>query len=72
MDHNDNKSTFDINFNCLSCVTVRVRVVFRKTDVVGDERFGHLSVSHLQSQVKNLRQMMVFMPGRGLDWSVLW
>ena len=42
-------------------VFVRVRVVFRKT-VVDDWRFDHLSGSHLQSQVKSRRQMMVFMP----------
>ena len=36
---------------------VRVKVVFRKT-VVGD----NLSGSHLQSQVKSGRQIMVFMP----------
>ena len=39
---------------------VRVRVVFRKT--VMDLRFDYLSGSHLQSQVKSLRQMKVFMP----------
>ena len=46
---------------CLSCVIVRARVVFRKT-VVGDWCFDYLSGSHLQSQVKSRRQMMVFMP----------
>ena len=40
---------------------VQVRVVFRKT-VVGDLCFDYLSGSHLQSQVKSLCQMMVFMP----------
>ena len=49
------------SISCLSSVIVRVRVVFRKT-VVGDWRFDYLSGSHLQSQVKSLRQMMVFMP----------
>ena len=39
----------------------RVRIVFRQT-VVGDWRFDYLSGSHLQSQVKSRRQMMVFMP----------
>ena len=42
-------------------VIVRVKVVFRKT-VVSDWRFDYLSGSHLQSQVKSRRQMMVFMP----------
>ena len=42
-------------------VIVRVKVVFRKT-VVGDWRFDYLSGSHLQSQMKSRRQMMVFMP----------
>ena len=48
---------------------VQVRVVFRKT-VVGDWRFDYLSGSHLQSQVKTCRQMMVFacMPWVGV-WS---
>ena len=50
-------------------VIVQVRVVFRKT-VVGDWRFDYLSSSHLQSQVKSRRQMMVFMH-LGLDWPVL-
>ena len=45
---------------CLFGVIIRVKVVFRKT-VVGDWRFVYLSGSHLQSQVKSLRQMMVFM-----------
>ena len=36
-------------------VIVRVKVVF-------DWRFNYLSGSHLQSQVKSRRQMMVFMP----------
>ena len=40
---------------------VRVRVVFRKNDV-DDCRFDYLSGSHLHSQVKSRRQMMVFMP----------
>ena len=40
---------------------VQVRVVFRKT-VVGDWCLDYLSGSHLQSQVKSRRQMMVFMP----------
>ena len=40
----------------LFSVIVRVYVVFRKT-VVGD-----LSGSHLQTQVKSRRQVMVFMP----------
>ena len=40
---------------------VRVKVVFRKT-IVGDWRFDYLSGSHLQSQVKSVSQMMVFMP----------
>ena len=40
-------------------VIVQVRVVFRKT-VVGDWCFDYLSGSHLQSQVKSGRQMMVF------------
>ena len=38
-----------------------MKVVFRKT-VVGDWCFYYLSGSHLQSQVKSRRQMMVFMP----------
>ena len=42
-------------------VIIRVKVVFRKT-VDGDRRFDYLSGSHLQSQVKSRRQMMVFMP----------
>ena len=42
-------------------VIFRVRIAFRKT-VVGDWRFDYLSGSHLQSQVKSCRQMMVFMP----------
>ena len=40
---------------------IRVRVVFRKTDV-GDWCFAYLSGSHIQSQVKSHSQMMVFMP----------
>ena len=47
--------------SAISSVIVRVRVVFKKT-VVGDWRFDNLSGSHLLSQVKSLRQMMVFMP----------
>ena len=43
--------------NYLFGVIVRVKVVFRKTDVS-----TYLSSSHLQSQVKGRRQMMVFMP----------
>ena len=43
-----------------SYVIVRVRVLFRKT--VMDWRFDYLSGSYLQSQVKSLRQMKVFMP----------
>ena len=35
---------------------VWVRVVFRKA-VIGDRRFNYLSGSHLQGQVKSLRQM---------------
>ena len=49
----------------MSCVIVRVRVVFGKTVVVvGDRRFDYQSGSHPlpKSQVKSLRQMMVFMP----------
>ena len=42
-------------------VIFRMRIAFRKT-VVGDWRFDYLSGSHLQSQVKSRRQMMVFMP----------
>ena len=44
--------------NYLFGVMIRVKVVFRKT-VVGDWRFDYLSSSHLQSQVKSRRQMMV-------------
>ena len=44
-----------------SSVSVWVRGVFRKT-VVGDWHFNYLSGSHLQSQVKSHRQVMVFMP----------
>ena len=43
--------------NYLFGVIVRVKVVFRKTDVS-----TYLSSSHLQSQVKGRRQIMVFMP----------
>ena len=46
------------SISCLSCVIVRVRVVFRKT-VAGDWRFDHLSGSHLQSQVKSHQMMVV-------------
>ena len=46
----------------MSSVIVRVRLVVRKTVGVDDRRFDYLSGSHLQSQVKSLRQMMVFMP----------
>ena len=42
-------------------VIFRARIAFRKT-VVGGWRFDYLSGSHLQSQVKSRRQMMVFMP----------
>ena len=49
----------EYQFFCL-CAIVRVKVVFRKT-VVGDWRFNCLSGSHLQSQVKSLPRMMVFM-----------
>ena len=42
----------EVPLRCLSCVIVRVRVVFRKT-VVGDCRFDSVSGSHLQSQVKS-------------------
>ena len=58
-------------------IVPRVRVVLRKT-VVGDWRFNYLSGSHLQSQVKSCRQMMVLMPlvvvwigqfCRDADWS---
>ena len=52
--------TYDFFSNFFG-VIVRVRVVFRKT-VVCDCRFDCLSGSHLQSQVKSRRQMMVFMP----------
>ena len=49
-----------------------MRVVFRKTGV-GDSRSDYLSGSHLQSQVKSPRQMILFTYAsvRGLDWSVL-
>ena len=54
-------SLLDNNINWyLFGVIVRVRVVFRKT-VVDDWRFDYLSGSHLQSQVKSLRRMVVFM-----------
>ena len=49
------------HFSYMFSVIVRERVIFRKT-VVGDWRFNYLSGSHLQSQVKSRRQMMVFMP----------
>ena len=55
---------------CLSCVIVRVRVVFRKT-VVGDWRFNYLSGSHLQSQVKSLRMSLVLGHLPSLDLLVL-
>ena len=45
-----NTSNITVNTEYLSCVIVRVRVVFRKT-VVDDWRFDYLSSSHLQSQV---------------------
>ena len=44
----------------LFCVIVKVKVVFRKIAVCY-WRFNYLSGSHLQSQEKSRRQMMVFM-----------
>ena len=44
-----------------SSVIIWMRADFRKT-VVGDWHFDYLSSSHLQSQVKSLYQMMVFIP----------
>ena len=49
------------DITCLFSEIVRARIVLRKT-VVGDRRFEYLSSSHLQSQVKSRREMMVFMP----------
>ena len=50
-----------MTFTYLFVVIVWVKVVFRKT-VVGDWRSDYLNGSHLQSQVKSPRQMMVLMP----------
>ena len=50
-------------------VIVQAKVVFRKT-VVGDWRFNYLSGSHLQSQVKSRRQIMVFMSQ--VSFVVMW
>ena len=49
------------SISCLSCVIVRVKVVFRK-NVVGDWRFDYLNGIRRRSQMKSLCQMMVFMP----------
>ena len=49
------------NHLCLALLKSLSNVVFRKT-VFGDWRFDYLSGSHLQTQVKSRRQMMVFMP----------
>ena len=56
------------SISCLSCVIVRVKVVFRK-NVVGDWRFDYLNGIRRRSQMKSICQ--IYASDRGFDWSVL-